>query len=118
MILRYPFLRRNVTEHATLLLIVSAHVLLDAATPSSVPAYQTFSAACEDRPLQQDAGLPDTNRRDPHKPGESPALRGRGRGRTASGGTEEHPPARMPTFQEKRPYSILDQGGTTPVMRA
>jgi hypothetical protein len=24
----------------------------------------------------QDAGLPDTNRRDPHKPGESPALRG------------------------------------------
>ncbi len=26
-------------------------------------------------PLQKDAGLPDTNRRAPHKPGESPALR-------------------------------------------
>jgi hypothetical protein len=25
---------------------------------------------------KQDAGLPDTNRRDPHTPGESPALRG------------------------------------------
>jgi hypothetical protein len=46
MILRYPFLRRNVTEHATLLLIVSAHVLLDAATPSLVTASATFSAAC------------------------------------------------------------------------
>src|SRR5260370_3701604 len=46
MILRYPFLRRNVTEHATLLLIVSAHVLLDAATPSPVTAFATFSAAC------------------------------------------------------------------------
>src|SRR5712692_7193753 len=32
----------------------------------------------EDPPLQlsQDAGLPDTHRRAPHKPGESPALRG------------------------------------------
>src|SRR5216684_3321937 len=49
MILRYPFLRRNVTEHATLLLIVSAHVLLDAATPSPVTASATFSAACSDR---------------------------------------------------------------------
>src|SRR5260370_14642520 len=48
MILRYPFLRRNVTEHATLLLIVSAHVLLDAATPSPVTASATFSAACLD----------------------------------------------------------------------
>jgi hypothetical protein len=29
----------------------------------------------EDRPLQgEDAGLPDRNRRDPDKPGESPAL--------------------------------------------
>src|SRR5437899_11686939 len=51
MILRYPFIRRNVTEHATLLLIVSAHVFLDAATPSPVTAPATFSAACEDRPL-------------------------------------------------------------------
>src|SRR2546425_7314506 len=48
MILRYPFIRRNVTEHATLLLIVSAHVFLDAATPSPVTAPATFSAACED----------------------------------------------------------------------
>src|SRR6266849_1943164 len=55
MILRYPFLRRNVTEHATLLLIVSAHVLLDAATPSPVTAPATFPAACKDPPLP---GLP------------------------------------------------------------
>src|SRR5260370_31071517 len=48
MILRYPFLRRNVTEHACLLVIVSAHVLLDAATPSPVTASATFSAACLD----------------------------------------------------------------------
>src|SRR2546425_10159006 len=53
MILRYPFIRRNVTEHATLLLIVSAHVFLDAATPSPVTAPATFSAACEDPPLQE-----------------------------------------------------------------
>src|SRR5712692_3045437 len=50
MILRYPLLRRNVTEHATLLLIVSAHVLLDAATPSPVTQSTTFSAACSVRP--------------------------------------------------------------------
>src|SRR5437899_13080172 len=49
MILRYPFIRRNVTEHATLLLIVSAHVFLDAATPSPVTAPATFSAACQDQ---------------------------------------------------------------------
>src|SRR6266849_10725880 len=49
MILRYPFIRRNVTEHATLLLIVSAHVFLDAASPSPVTAPATFSAACKDR---------------------------------------------------------------------
>src|SRR5260370_17419395 len=60
MILRYPFLRRNVTEHATLLLIVSAHVLLDAATPSPVTASATFSAACSDpfAPSEQGKSLP------------------------------------------------------------
>src|SRR5712692_2627137 len=52
MILRYPLLRRNVTEHATLLLIVSAHVLLDAATPSPETQSTSFSAACKDPPLR------------------------------------------------------------------
>jgi hypothetical protein len=32
-------------------------------------------------PKSEDAGLPDKNRRDPHKPGESPALHNRGRRR-------------------------------------
>src|SRR5260370_37175101 len=52
MILRSPFLGRNVPEQAPLLLIVSAHALLDAASPSPVTAPATFSAACKDRPPQ------------------------------------------------------------------
>src|SRR5258708_4157738 len=58
MILRYPFLRRNVTEHATLLLIVSAHALLDAASPSPVTAPATFSAACKRPATTHGGGIP------------------------------------------------------------
>src|SRR5712692_9513586 len=53
MILRYPLLRRNVTEHATLLLIVSAHVLLAAPPPAPVPQPTTFPPACKAPPLQK-----------------------------------------------------------------
>src|SRR5712691_3995339 len=99
MILRYPFLRRNVTEHATLLLIVSAHVLLDAATPSPVTASATFSAACKDPPLQ---GLTEgkggaCRRRGRRGRGGGRRVQRRSGGARGRGGGENHRPVFPPS---------------------
>src|SRR6266481_2101446 len=52
---------------------------------TGLPGRNRDAENAEDWPLQQqDAGLPDTHRRDPHKPGECPALRGREEGHDVS----------------------------------
>jgi hypothetical protein len=49
------------------------------------PEFTTCRRGC---PSHRDAGLPDTNRRDPHTPGESPALQGPRRPRRSAAATQ------------------------------